>query len=201
MWRYYELLTDVQVADIEKMKREAHPMQAKKDLARRIVADFHSAEAGAKAGEDWGKQFQKGGVPEDVEEILASLSDVGGSVDASGRVGIRLDRLLCKCGLAVSVTEAVRKLKQHSVKIENKVVTEPRMVLTGPPPVQIDHKVRQTIASCSNQLVATNDHVGTAALGCPGERSSPVSSATQFPTWDIFLLTPRLIRDPRPWQP
>src|SRR5439155_7891924 len=42
MWRYYERLTDVQVADIEKMKRDAHPMQAKKDLARRIVADFHS---------------------------------------------------------------------------------------------------------------------------------------------------------------
>src|ERR1700719_2045758 len=41
MWRYYELLTDVQVADIEKMKREVHPMQAKKDLARRIVSDFH----------------------------------------------------------------------------------------------------------------------------------------------------------------
>src|SRR4030088_51738 len=51
MWRYYELLTDMQVADIEKMKCEAHPMQAKKDLAKRIVADFHSAEAGVKAGE------------------------------------------------------------------------------------------------------------------------------------------------------
>jgi len=48
MWRYYELLTDVQAADIEKMKREAHPMQAKKELARRIVADFHSVEAAAK---------------------------------------------------------------------------------------------------------------------------------------------------------
>jgi tyrosyl-tRNA synthetase len=43
MWRYYELLTDVQVADIEKMKRDMHPMAAKKELARRIVADFHSA--------------------------------------------------------------------------------------------------------------------------------------------------------------
>src|ERR1700720_1497654 len=56
MWRYYELLTDVQVADIEKMKRETHPMQAKKDLARRTVKDFHSVEAAAKAGEDWAKQ-------------------------------------------------------------------------------------------------------------------------------------------------
>src|ERR1039458_3433410 len=32
MWRYYELLTDVQVAEIEKMRREEHPMQAKKEL-------------------------------------------------------------------------------------------------------------------------------------------------------------------------
>ena len=60
MWRYYELLTDVQLADIEKMKRETHPMQAKKELARRIVADFHSAEAAAKAAEDWARDFQKG---------------------------------------------------------------------------------------------------------------------------------------------
>src|SRR5690348_3214055 len=76
MWRYYELLTDVQVAEIEKMKREAHPMQAKKDLARRIVADFHSADAAAKAGEDWAKQFQKGGVPEDIDSVNIRLADV-----------------------------------------------------------------------------------------------------------------------------
>src|SRR5271170_4785523 len=69
MWRYYELLTDVQVADIEKMKREAHPMQAKKDLAARIVKDFYSAEAAAKAAGDWAKQFQRNEVPDDIEEI------------------------------------------------------------------------------------------------------------------------------------
>jgi tyrosyl-tRNA synthetase len=74
MWRYYELLTDVQVADIEKMKRESHPMQAKKELAQRIVGDFHSAEAAAKAAEDWVKQFQKSEVPDDVVEICAKLT-------------------------------------------------------------------------------------------------------------------------------
>src|ERR1700674_4955879 len=68
MWRYYELLTDVQLADIEKMKGGAHPMAAKKDLAHRIVADFHSVDAAMKASEDWAKQFQKDEVPEDVEE-------------------------------------------------------------------------------------------------------------------------------------
>src|SRR5438477_2954092 len=43
MWKYYELLTDVQMSEIERMKREVHPMQAKKDLAAHIVKDFHSA--------------------------------------------------------------------------------------------------------------------------------------------------------------
>src|SRR5262249_40241710 len=74
MWRYYELLTDVSWQDIEKMKQEvatgtAHPMALKKDLARRIVTDFHSAEAGSKAGDDWTKQFQRHEVPDDVEEV------------------------------------------------------------------------------------------------------------------------------------
>src|SRR6201994_711907 len=67
MWRYYELLTDVQLSEIEKMKSESHPMESKKDLARRIVGDFHSAESAGKAGEDWAKQFQKDEVPKDLD--------------------------------------------------------------------------------------------------------------------------------------
>src|SRR5881396_1520702 len=93
MWRYYELLTDVQIADIEKMKRESHPMEAKKDLARRIVADFHSGEA---------------------EEISIGVVEVGGARDEQGRVVLRLDRLLVRCGLAESTTDAARKVKQGS---------------------------------------------------------------------------------------
>ncbi len=60
MWRYYELLTDMQLPEIEKMKRESHPMEAKKGLARRIVTDFHSADAAAKAAEDWATAIPEG---------------------------------------------------------------------------------------------------------------------------------------------
>src|SRR6266446_2934280 len=72
MWRYYELLTDVRMEQIATMKADAangkaHPMALKKELARSIVADFHSAEAAAKSGEDWAKQFQKDQVPEEIE--------------------------------------------------------------------------------------------------------------------------------------
>jgi tyrosyl-tRNA synthetase len=141
MWRYYELLTDVSMTEIEKMKRESHPMQAKKELARRIVADFHSADAAVKAGEDWAKQFQKGEVPQDLQEVRVGVEEVGGSVDASSRALVRLDRILVKCGLAASATDAARKLKQGSVRIENQVTNDPRIVLTPPPPKRLALRV------------------------------------------------------------
>ena len=134
MWRYYELLTDVQLADIEKMKRETHPMQAKKDLARRIVSDFHGAEAATKAGDDWAKQFQKDQVPEDAEEVHVTLGQIKGERSPSGALmTIRLDFLLVLCGLAESVTEAARKLKQGAVRVNNQVDTfSPRIPLPVP---------------------------------------------------------------------
>jgi tyrosyl-tRNA synthetase len=145
MWRYYELLTDVQLADIENMKTASHPMAAKKDLAHRIVADFHSPDAAMKAAEDWAKQFQKDEVPESVEEVSVDLAEVGGSVDESSRAGLRLDRLLVKCGLAASSTDAARKLKQGSVRIGNEVTKEPRIVVTGPPPAKLTVRVGKQV--------------------------------------------------------
>ena len=54
MYRYYELLTDVSMRDIdalrEKIQRgEQYPMKAKMELAARIVTDFHSADAAKEA--------------------------------------------------------------------------------------------------------------------------------------------------------
>src|ERR1700722_2396391 len=122
MWRYYELLTDVQMAEIDRMKREAHPMQAKKDLARRIVADFHSIDAAAKADQDWAKLPHRELVAEnlpDIEEVRGPYEkirppDVGPPASDSILL-IRLDRLLVICGLADSNTDAGRKLKASSV--------------------------------------------------------------------------------------
>ncbi|HZR55340.1 MAG TPA: tyrosine--tRNA ligase [Terriglobales bacterium] len=115
MWRYYELLTDVQVPEIEKMKRDSHPMQAKKDLARIIVKDFHSQEAAEKATEDWAKQFQKKEVPETVEEVTVEIEGDR----------IRLDKLLERVGLADSVSDGGRKIKQGAVRVNGEVKTDP----------------------------------------------------------------------------
>jgi tyrosyl-tRNA synthetase len=143
MWRYYELLTDVQVADIAKMKREAHPMQAKKELARRIVGDFHSAEAGKKAGEDWGKQFQKEEAPDELEGVEIRLADVvpegrggAGLRDVSGLAHdsfpIRIDKLIRQAGLASSNTEAAARIKGGAVSIAGENIGAQEVLVNMP---------------------------------------------------------------------
>lgn len=122
MWRYYELLTDLAISEIEKIKRESHPMEAKKDLARRIVSDFHSAEAAKQAGEDWAKQFQKDETPENVEQVNVAYTDIAASSPEGHAV--KLDKLLARCGLAESVSDASRKIKQKAVRVDGEVKTE-----------------------------------------------------------------------------
>ena len=119
MWRYYELLTDVQVAEIEKMKQDSHPMQAKKDLAQRIVTEFHSTEAAAKAGQDWAKQFQKKEVPEGIEETEINAP----------QNRLRIDKLLARTGLAGSVTDAGRMVKQGAVRVNGAAINDPTKVV------------------------------------------------------------------------
>jgi tyrosyl-tRNA synthetase len=120
MWRYYELLTDVRIERIAAMKTNTssgreHPMALKKELAMLIVADFHSAEAAEKAALDWARQFQRDQVPEEAEEVSVDFSEFA----TAERDGIQLDRLLVHCGLADSRTDAARKLKQGSVRVED----------------------------------------------------------------------------------
>src|SRR4030081_51990 len=139
MWRYYELLTDVQLAEIEKMRRETHPMQAKKDLARRIVGDFHSAEAAEKAGEDWAKQFQKNEGPDSIETVDIQIAEVG-ELNPQPGSSIRVDRLLFKTGFASSVTDGGNKRKAGSVRFNSELVKDP-IFMAAVPPVTIDVRV------------------------------------------------------------
>jgi tyrosyl-tRNA synthetase len=149
MWRYYELLTDVKVAEIEQMKADAasarqHPMELKKALARRIVQDFHGEQAAKAADENWAKQFQKDEVPENVERVVMSIAEVGWSIasEAGHPViqaggpnypGVRLDKVLVKCGLTPSTSEAARKIKEGAVRVGGNVETATRILIKSLP--------------------------------------------------------------------
>ncbi len=144
MWRYYELLTDMSIAHINNQRdmiraSTAHPMDIKKALAWTIVKDIHSKEAANQAGEDWTKQFQKREVPDDVEHVSLRYEDVAPQgVDlrsmkpglaevrqSSDPLPVKLDKLLAHSGLAESVSDGSRKIKQKAVRINGEVITRP----------------------------------------------------------------------------
>jgi tyrosyl-tRNA synthetase len=124
MWRYYLLLTDVSQSEIDEMRRTMHPMDAKIALAKRIVADFHSAADAERAAEVFTKVVRHKEVPADMP--VAKLPD-GVMKDGA----LRVDKLLPKIGLADSVTDAVRKIKAGAVEINGERVKD--LALSSPP--------------------------------------------------------------------
>ncbi len=118
MWRYYELLTDTSMKAIEQMKADVaagrqHPMALKKALARRIVQDFHGAEAANAAEENWARQFQKDEVPEDMETVEFAP----GFPPGLRSTPVKVDKILLKASLVSSASEGQRKLKEGAVYI------------------------------------------------------------------------------------
>ncbi len=128
MWRYYELLTDVSLNQIEQMKTDVaagrqHPMELKKALARRIVQDFHSEHAAKEAEENWARQFQNDEVPENVEFQTISRKELQTSSNPPGVLStvIRVDKLLVSAGFVSSASEGQRKLKEKAVYIDGEM--------------------------------------------------------------------------------
>jgi tyrosyl-tRNA synthetase len=124
MWRYWTLLTDLRASEIDAMRDEVshgglHPMHAKKNLAWGIVRDFHSAAEADAAAQNWAKQFQQGGVPDDVPVVEVSVRSEGVAalLDLVGDSTVRVPKLLQICGLASSVGEATRKLAENAVSV------------------------------------------------------------------------------------
>ncbi len=108
VFRYYELLTDWQSAEIDALRASTsegrvHPKQAKMDLAKRIVTDFHGAAAAADAAERF--------------EIVLSENKGAESGDRVPVTDWRVNRILVETGLAGSVRDADRLVKQHAVSI------------------------------------------------------------------------------------
>ncbi|MGA9968196.1 MAG: tyrosine--tRNA ligase [Terriglobales bacterium] len=151
MWRYYELLTDVQLPDIHHMQEqvssgERHPMALKQHLARTIVRDFHSLEEGLKAETNWSRQFQDREAPESIEVVQVQFADIKHSENPPGGVHwfIKLDKLLYRAGFATSVSEAQRKREQGSVRIAGDVRKEPVFAITFPP-ASLDIRLGRTV--------------------------------------------------------
>jgi tyrosyl-tRNA synthetase len=123
MWRYYLLLTDCSVGEIDAIKARVaeglvHPKQAKSDLARRIVADFHSAPDADRAAEAFEARFSRGELQIDDLPVLTIDID---------EESVGLAKLLSLAGLASSASDATRKIQQGGARVNREKVADARM--------------------------------------------------------------------------
>ncbi len=112
MWRYYLLLTDLSPQEVDDLQKavaagKAHPLDAKKSLAVRIITDFHGRDAAAQAQRDWETQFQQKSIP-DVIQVYNTYPLVQPT---------ELFRILVYMGVFPSNSEAQRKIKEGAVYV------------------------------------------------------------------------------------
>jgi tyrosyl-tRNA synthetase len=134
MWKYYVFLTDLRQSEVDALQAEVaagklHPMEAKKRLARTIVAGFHGEAAAQAADENWARMFQQKETAENLEEVSVAHADIAGSEPNQ----IRLPKLLVHLGLAASGAEANRKIAEHAVKLDGEPATNALVLLVALP--------------------------------------------------------------------
>lgn len=107
MWKYYELLTEEDLAAVKAL----HPMEAKKKLAGLLVARYHGAAQAAEALDHFTKVFSRRETPEDMPSHRASNATLS-VVD-----------LIMEAGLSPSKNEARRLLRQGAVELDGRRIT------------------------------------------------------------------------------
>jgi tyrosyl-tRNA synthetase len=114
MARYYLLLLSEEVPAI-------HPMEAKKQLARRIVERYHGSEAGNAALEDFNTKFSKGDI-EQAEWPVVKLDGKGPDI-----VSIVVAAYASAYQIAKSRGDARRLVEQGSIQLHDQKITDPKV--------------------------------------------------------------------------
>jgi tyrosyl-tRNA synthetase len=115
MWRYFELLSFRDLAEIDEYRvdvsRGANPRDIKIKLAEEIVARFHGEEAAATAHRSAGNRMKEGELPEDIPEIdLCSTEDMP------------IASVLNRAGLVKNAAVARDLLASGGVRVDGQVV-------------------------------------------------------------------------------
>ena len=114
LWKYLDLLLEMPAGDIQALRESGkNPRDIKLDLAEKTTALFHGPEEACAARAQFIERFSKKGLPD------APLVEI--SIDEPS---ISLAHLVKFVELAVSVSDANRKIEQRGVKLDSAVVTD-----------------------------------------------------------------------------
>ena len=116
MWRYYELLSDRDMSEIQTLRSqvdsgELHPMDAKKSLAVELVTRFHGRASAETAQNYFETRFQKKSTPSDIRQQFAAPEPIW------------ICRLMVEVlKFAKSTSEARRLIGQGAVRVDGRVI-------------------------------------------------------------------------------
>jgi tyrosyl-tRNA synthetase len=123
MWRYFELLSFRPLTELKQFKQDVeqgmNPRDLKFLLAEELIARFHNQVAAVGAREDFIARFQKGAMPDEMDEI---------SLVAEG-AGMPIASLLKAAGLIGSTSDALRMIQQGGVKIDGIKVEDRNLLI------------------------------------------------------------------------
>ena len=117
------MLTDAGDSGVSALRAQVdagtlHPKQAKVDLARRIVADFHGTDAADRAAAEFDRVHARGDLPSDLREVGIAFGEEPARA---------LTHILVVAGLASSASDAGRKIQQGGVRLNGERVTDARL--------------------------------------------------------------------------
>ncbi len=121
---YYQALMDCPEEQVRKLEADleagrAHPKKVKAEIARAIVAQYHSEQSAQEAEAEFERVFAEGQVPAEMPEVTIGP-------DLAPENEIELIRLLRHCGFASSNSEARRLIEQGGVTINGGPIDDPR---------------------------------------------------------------------------
>lgn len=122
MYKYYELLTSITPTELSQLKTDVaekrkHPREVKVNLAKTLVARFHSQAAAQAAEDEFNRIFVDKGMPDQIEEFKTTAQSIG------------LVQLMTLAGMTPSNGEATRLIQGGGVQIDQQKISDTKLKL------------------------------------------------------------------------
>jgi len=119
MIRYYELLSDLSVGDLDSLQADLasgalHPRLAKENLAKEMVGRYHGAGAAEDAARQFAAIFREGALPDEIEEVTVAVAEPR----------VWLPKLMQQAGLTAGTGEGRRLIQQGGVQVDGEKVSD-----------------------------------------------------------------------------
>jgi len=123
MWRYFDLLSFRDSAEIARLKASVasglNPRDVKVMLGQELVARFHSRGAAEEALAEFEARFRQGVLPDDMPELTLHIDGP-----------VSLVQVLKQAGLTASTSEALRMIEQGAVRANGDRVSDKSVTIT-----------------------------------------------------------------------